>query len=226
MNIGVLGTGVVGRTIAARLVELGHSVQIGTRDPQQTLARTEPDGMGGPPYRSWQQQNPAVSLVSFAEAAAFGEIVFNAANGSAVLAVLAAAGAANLQGKILVDLSNPLDFSKGMPPTLFVLNSDSLAEQIQRAYPEVQVVKTLNTVTAALMVYPEQLAQGQHSVFVSGNSAAAKAQVSGLLRTFGWKDIVDLGDLSTARGTEMYLPLWLRLWGALGTGMVNVQVVR
>lgn len=226
MNIGVLGTGVVGRAIAARLVELGHSVKIGTRNPQETFGRTGPDRMGQPPFSEWQQQNNAVELVTFAAAAAFGELVVNATNGSASLSALEAAGQANLNGKILIDISNPLDFSKGMPPTLFVSNSDSLGEQIQRAFPGVKVVKTLNTVTANLMIYPSHVGGGEHTVFISGNDANAKSAVCDLLRSFGWKDIIDLGDITTSRGTEMYLPLWLRLWGALGTGMINVRVVR
>lgn len=225
MNIGVLGTEAVGRTIAARLVEIGNTVKIGTRDPKKTLVRTEPDGMGGPPFSVWHQQNQKVNLVTFAEAAAFGEMIINATNGNAALAILEAAGESNLNGKVLVDITNLLDFSKGMPPTLSVSNTDSLGEQIQRVYPGVKVVKTLNKMTASLMVNPKQIADGNHSVFVSGNDAAAKAQVSDLLQSFGWKEIIDLGDISTARGVEMYLPLWLRLWGALGTGMLNVRVV-
>ena len=207
MNIGVLGTGVVGRTIAARLVELGHSVKIGTRNPQETLDRTGPDRMGQPPFREWQQQNSTVELVTFAAAAAFGDLVVNATNGSASLSVLEAAEQANLNGKILVDISNPLDFSKGIPPTLFVSNTDSLGEQIQRALPGAKVVKTLNTVTANLMIYPDQVGCGDHTVFVSGNDANAKSAVCYLLRSFGWRDIVDLGDITTSRGTKMYLPL-------------------
>jgi 8-hydroxy-5-deazaflavin:NADPH oxidoreductase len=226
MNIGVLGTGIVGRTIAARLVELNHAVVLGTRDPEKTLAQTEPDRMGNPPLNFWLKQNPKVSLGSFAESAGHGGMVFNATNGNGTLDALNAAGEAQLGGKILVDISNPLDFSNGMPPTLFVSNTDSLAEQIQRAFPNVKVVKTLNTVTANLMVHPRQLQDGSHSVFVSGNDPDAKTRVSDLLRSFGWIDIIDLGNITTARGAEMYLPIWLSLWGALGTGMINVRVAR
>jgi predicted dinucleotide-binding enzyme len=125
-----------------------------------------------------------------------------------------------------MDISNPLDFSRGMPPTLFVCNDDSLGEQIQREFPQTMVVKTLNTLTASLMVNPGLLADGDHTVFVSGNDQAAKSQVSKwLAEWFGWKHILDLGDITTARGVEMYLPLWLRLWGALGTGMLNIKVI-
>ena len=226
MNAGILGTGMVGRAIAARLVELSHNVVIGTRDPAAPLARTGTDRMGNAPFSDWLEQNTVVRLGSFAEAAGHGDIVVNATNGSASLAALEAAGAENLSGKIIVDISNPLDGSQGMPPSLFVSNTDSLAEQIQRAFPESKVVKTLNTVTARVMVYPQQIAQGNHTMFVSGNDAGAKVTVSELLRSFGWQDIVDLGDITTARGMEMYLPLWLRLYGALGTPFINVRVVR
>jgi predicted dinucleotide-binding enzyme len=227
MNIGVLGTSVVGQTISGKLVELGHDVIIGTRDVAQTLARTDPHPWGLPPFSAWLQQHAGAHVGTFADAARHGEIVINATNGMGSLAALKQAGESNLNGKILLDLANPLDFSQGMPPTLSVCNTDSLGEQIQRAYPQVRVVKTLNTVTASLMVNPGQLADGNHHLFVSGNDAQAKAHVTELLTTwFGWKHIIDLGDITTARGTEMYLPIWLRLWGALGTGVFNIQVIR
>ncbi|MGH2841433.1 MAG: NADPH-dependent F420 reductase, partial [Solirubrobacteraceae bacterium] len=157
--------------------------------------------------------------------AAYGEVVVNATAGAASLQALEQAGAEQLAGKVLVDVSNPLDFSQGMPPTLTVCNDDSLGEQIQRAFPDARVVKTLNTVTAALMVEPA-LVPGAHTVFVCGNDDGAKTQVRELLAGFGWPpdSILDLGDISAARGTEMYLPLWLRLWGATGTGVLNVEV--
>jgi 8-hydroxy-5-deazaflavin:NADPH oxidoreductase len=139
---------------------------------------------------------------------------------------LKAAGEKNLAGKVLVDIANPLDFSRGMPPSLAVCNTDSLGEQIQRAFPQTKVVKTLATMNAYLMVGPAQLAGADHTVFVSGNDPAAKQRVSELLRSFGWKDIVDLGDITTARGTEMMLPIWLRAWGATGTPMFSFKLVR
>jgi 8-hydroxy-5-deazaflavin:NADPH oxidoreductase len=134
--------------------------------------------------------------------------------------------ASNLNGKVLVDISNPLDFSKGMPPSLFVSNTDSLGEQIQRAFPGVKVVKSLNTVTAAIMVDPQAVAGGEHDMFVCGNDASAKEAVVGILNEFGWLHIIDLGDLSAARAMEMYLPIWLRLWGALGSGMFNIRITQ
>ncbi len=225
MNIAVLGTGSVGRAIAGRLHELGHAVTVGTRDPQATLARTEPDAMGNAPFAGWHADHASVALATYADAAAGAELVVNATNGSAALEVLGLAGAENLAGKPLVDISNPLDFSQGFPPTLFVKDTDSLGEQVQRQFPQARVVKALNTLTADLMVHPTTLGASS-TVFVSGDDAAAKATVTDLLTSFGHDDVVDLGGIETARGTEMYLPIWLRLMGALGTAQFNVKVVR
>jgi predicted dinucleotide-binding enzyme len=225
MKIAVLGTGMVGQTIAARLAGLGHEVTVGTRDPQGTLARTEPDGMGNPAYPVWAAAHPEVGLATFADAAAGAELVVNATSGHGALPALEAAGADNLAGKVLLDISNPLDFSGGFPPTLFVKDTDSLGEQVQRAFPDALVVKTLNTLNADLMVDPASLGEAS-SVFVSGNDETAKATVTELLTSFGHTDVIDLGDISTARGTEMLLPVWLRLMGALGTAAFNFRIVR
>jgi predicted dinucleotide-binding enzyme len=202
VKIGVLGTGIVGTTIAAKLRELGHEVLIGSRSAGD-------------------------DAVPFAEAAAHGELVFNCTSGVASLQALEAAGADNLSGKTLVDVANPLDFSKGMPPTLTVCNDDSLGEQIQRAVPEANVVKTLNTINAQVMVEPARV-PAEHDVFMSGNNEGAKAEVSKLLQEFGWpaERIRDLGDITGARGQEMYLPLWLRLMmGPAGGPDFNIKVV-
>ncbi len=226
MQIAVLGTGVVGRTIAAQLATLGHDVTVGTRDPQATLARTEPDGMGNPSFSAWHSEHPAVRLAPFAEAAEQAELVVNATGGGESLEALTQAGAENLAGKVLLDVSNPLDFSQGFPPSLFVKDTDSLAEQIQGSFPAARVVKSLNTMTAAVMVDPGRVGGGDHSVFVSGNDADAKRTVADLLTAMGHTDVIDLGDLSTARGVEMYLPLWLRTMGAVGTPFFNIKVLR
>ncbi len=226
MNIGIVGTGMVGRAIAARVVELGHDVMLGTRDVAALRARTEPDAMGNPPFSVWHEQHPKVKVGTFAEAAAHGTIVVNGTNGAGSLAALKQVGEANLNGKVLIDIANPLDFSRGMPPSLFVSNTDSLGEQIQRTFPHVRVVKTLNTMNAYLMANPQQLNDGDHTVFMSGNDAGAKAQVAELLKSFGWPDVIDLGDITTARGTEMLLPIWLRLFSALQTPMFNFKVVK
>lgn len=224
MKTAVLGTGNVGRTIAARLAELGHDVALGTRDPHTTLSRTGTD-TGAAPFADWAAAHPGIGLERFAGAAAGAELIVNATQGGASLQVLASAGAGNLAGKIILDLANALDFSHGMPPGLLVSNTDSLGEQIQRAYPGARVVKTLNTLTAGLMAHPERLPE-PGTVFVSGNDADAKAAVTGLLGDLGHRDVIDLGDITTARGAEMLLPLWLRLWGALGTAEFNFKIVR
>jgi 8-hydroxy-5-deazaflavin:NADPH oxidoreductase len=226
VRLGILGTGVVGKTLAARLDGLGHDVMIGTRDPEETLTRTEPDTYGNPPFSAWQEEHPEVRLGTFGEAAVHGEMVVNATAGAVSLEALELAGEDNLNGKVLIDLANPLDFSQGMPPTLSVSNTDSLGEQIQRRFSGAKVVKTLNTMNAYLMVDPAQLAATDHTVFVSGDDAEAKTTVTEFLRSFGWTDIIDLGDISTARGTEMLLPIWLRLFGALQKPIFNFKIVR
>ncbi len=215
MKIAVLGTGVVGETIASKLVALGHEVKMGSRSATNEKAA------------AWVKKAGArASQGTFADAAAFGELLFNCTLGTGSIPALEAAGKENLKGKILLDLSNPLDFTKGMPPTLFVSNDDSLGERIQRAFPELKVVKTLNTVNANVMVDPARI-PGEHTVFVSGNDAEAKKQVKQLLTDgFGWKQVIDMGDITTARGTESYLMLWIRLWGALGTPDFNIHVVK
>ena len=226
MRLGILGTGTVGKTIAARLAGLEHDVMVGTRNPEETTSRTEPDPYGNPPFSAWQEEHPEVKLGTFAQAAAHGEMIVNATAGAVSLEALEQAGEDNLSGKVLIDISNPLDFSKGMPPSLSVVNTDSLGEQIQRRFPEAKVVKTLHTMNAYLMVDPAQLAGGDHTVFVSGDDPEAKAAVTDLLRSFGWTDIIDLGDITTARGAEMMLPVWLRLFGALQKPVFNFKIVR
>lgn len=214
MKIAVLGTGMVGESLATRLAELGHQVTMGARSAANEKAGAWAKKAGG-------------AAADFAGAASGAEVVFNCTKGDASLQALAAAGAANLRGKVLVDVSNPLDFSKGMPPTLTVANTDSLGEQIQAAFPETKVVKALNTLTAPLMGNPRALPE-DHTVFVAGNDGSAKEAVHGLLREFGWKDaeIVDAGDITAARGLEAWLLLWTRLYGALGTSMFNLRLVR
>lgn len=216
MKIGILGSGIVGQTIGEKLVALGHDVKLGSRQ------------QGNEKALAWAQKVGAKgSAGTFAEASAFGELVFNCTLGSASLEALAQAGAQNLKGKTLIDVAVPLDFSKGMPPSLFSGNTDSLGEAAQRLLPETKVVKTLNTVNCNVMVDPKRVGGGDHDIFVAGNDAGAKAEVSEYLRTwFGWKSVVDLGDITASRATESYLPLWLRLWGTLKTADFNVRVVR
>ena len=215
MRVGVLGTGIAGPMVAGKLVELGHEVKMGSREA------------GNEKAVAWAEQAGAkAGEGSFADAASFGEMVVNATNGMASLAALEQAGADNLSGKLLLDVANPLDFSHGMPPRLSVCNTDSLGEQIQRRFPEAKVVKALNTVNADVMVDPA-IVPGSHTLFMCGDDEGAKALVSELLQSFGWpaEDILDLGDISNARGTEMYLPLWVRLFSTTGTGHLNVKLL-
>jgi predicted dinucleotide-binding enzyme len=227
MRIGILGTGSVGRTHASKLIDLGHDVTIGTRDVDALLARTERGMDGGPPFAEWRASIPAVEVGTFEQAAAAAELVINATSGSVSIDALTAAGEANLAGKVLIDVSNALDFSHGVPPTLSVANTDSVGERIQRAFPGARVVKTLNTVTAAVMVAPTLLADGAHTMFMAGNDPHAKADVQRLLREgYGWKDVIDAGDIMAARGLEMYFVLWFHLYRALGDPIFNVALVR
>ena len=222
MNVAVLGTGTVGRTLAAAIAAAGNTVAIGTRDVDALLAREGDDA-----FAPWAAAHPDVRPATFADAAGGAELLFNATGGTASLPVLQAIGAANLAGKILVDVANPLDFSNGFPPSLTVANTDSLAEQIQRAAPGARVVKALNTVNASVMVAPAALAGGDHDLPICGNDAEAKATVTRVLQEwFGWRSVVDLGDLSAARGMEAYLLLWVRMMGALDTPAFNIKLVR
>ncbi len=224
MKIGIIGSAMVGQVVGKGLIEGGHDVVIGTRTPENL---DEKRGMGETLGQWLEATGGRGRVASFADAAAHGEVVINAAAGAGSIEALRLAGEKHLNGKILIDLANPLDFSRGMPPSLTVCNTDSLGEQIQRAFPEAKVVKTLNTMTAYLMVDPGRLARGDHHAFVSGNEAGAKAQVIGYLKAwFGWKHVIDLGDITTARGTEMILPLWVRLFGTLQTPMFNFRIVQ
>lgn len=213
-RFGVLGTGTVGQAIAGKLVALGREVMMGARSAGSKKAVAWADAAG-----------PAASEGSFADAARFGTVLVNATAGRASLDALTAAGAEHLSGKLLIDVANPLVFSGDGPPTLAVCNTDSLGERIQRAFPATRVVKTLNTVNAGVMIDPA-LVQMPHSIFICGDDLRAKQEVVELLTTFGWlpEQVIDLGDITAARGTEMYLMLWLRLWSAIGTGRFNIHV--
>jgi predicted dinucleotide-binding enzyme len=212
MRIAVLGTGMVGQALGTKLVGLGHEVMMGSRDAgnERAVAWTREAGEGA-------------GEGAFADAAAFGELILNCTAGTASLEALGAAGERNLSGKVLVDVANPLDFSGGMPPTLAICNDDSLGERIQATFPEARVVKALNTVNCQVMVDPGRV-PGDHVTFVSGDDEDAKREVAELLQSFGWprERIVDLGGIRAARGVEMYLPLWLSLYGRLETGDFNV----
>lgn len=228
MKAAVFGTGIVGQVIAARLADLGHTVIIGTRDVDNVLTRNQKDAYGNPPFSEWYKaKKDTIGLGNYEKAAASSEIIFNCTNGQGSIDALTQAGNENIEGKIIIDIANPLDFSKGMPPTLSPVNTDSLGELIQRTFPESKVIKTLNTMNCFLMVNAEAL-PGDHNVFLSGNDSASKATAIDILKSFGWKDrnIIDLGDITTARGTEQLLPIWIRLYGVLQTPMFNFNIVR
>jgi len=216
MKIGILGTGMVGNTIGTKLIQLEHEVKMGSRTASNEKAA------------AWVQNNGIhASQGDFTDAAAFGEIVFNCTHGVASLKALNLAGTHNLKNKILVDIANALDFSNGMPPSLAVCNTDSLGEQIQRAFPDVKVVKTLNTMNCSLMVNPKSVANGDHDIFISGNDAGAKTKVIEILRDwFGWKSVIDLGDITTARATEMLLPIWVTLMGKYQSPNFNFKIIK
>jgi predicted dinucleotide-binding enzyme len=215
MKISILGTGMVGNTIGTKLIQLGHEVKMGSRSATNEKAA------------EWVKANGSkASQGTFADSVAFGELIFNCTKGMASLEVLKSVDAENLKGKIFIDPSNPLDFSNGMPPSLSVCNTDSLGEQIQRAYPEMKMVKTLNTMTCTIMVNASLVA-GDHDVFVCGNDTEAKAKVNEILKNwFGWKSIIDLGDITNARATEMLLPIWVRLYGKFQTPNFNFKIVK
>lgn len=212
MNIGVLGTGAVGQAIAGKLKALGHDVMMGARLRGNASAKTWAAAAQG-------------RAGNFADAASFGEWVFNCTSGLASIEALTMAGADNLDGKILVDIANPLDFSQGFPPSFSVCNTDSLGEQIQRTFPKSRVVKTLNTVNSDLMIDPGKLS-GSHAMFICGNDPEAKRAVIRLLESIGWSDVLDLGDITNARGTEQWLALWVRLYRTLGHSDFNIALVQ
>lgn len=223
MKIGIIGSGVVAQTLGTKWIGLGHDVAIGTRDP----SKVDEKKMMATSLREWRAQTEnRGKIVTFQEAAAFGDVLVNATGGTVSIEALKQAGADKVGGKVLIDIANELDHSRGMPPRALASDDRCLAEKIQAAFPNLKVVKTLNTISALVMVNPKGLAGGDHTVFLSGNDAAAKSQVTELLRGLGWSDILDLGDISTARGPEMYMAFWLRLWGATRTPNVNIKVQR
>jgi len=218
MKIAVLGTGMVGRAVAVGLAHLGLDVTVGTRDPGGSLADTAAEDLG-----TWSAMHSEVGVATYAEAARDAVLVVNALNGAASVSGIRAANIAD--GTVLLDIANPLDLS-GETPALFVGNDDSLGELIQREFPALRVVKSLNTMTAPAMVEPHLIADGDFTTFVSGNDDAAKAQVMSLLGSLGHQDVIDVGDISTARGTEALMLLWIRLMGPLGAPYFTWKVAR
>lgn len=226
MRIGIIGSGVVAQTLGSKLIGLGHDLVLGTRDPN----KLDDKKMFAATLREWKSQTEAggqtAKIATFKQAAAHGQLLINATSGLVSLDALKLAAADSVGPKVLLDVANELDFSQGMPPRVLASQERCLAEKLQSAFPNLQVVKSLNTISAPVMVDPQALGGGDHTVFVSGNDAAAKETVVALLRSFGWTEVLDLGDLSSARGPEMYLAMWVRLYGATQTGQLNVKVVR
>lgn len=217
LKVGVFGTGAVGNAIGTKLAELGHPVMMGSRTANN------------PKALAFVAKNHQKALAgTFADAAEYGELIFNCTAGMGSIDALKMAGENRLNGKIIIDIANPLDFSKGMPPTLSISNTSSLGEEIQQTFPKTMVVKTLNTMWCAIMVNPAMVGGGDHHVFMSGNDSSSKALVKEILKSFGWNEnnIVDLGGITTARGTEMYLPLWLSIFGSEKNGAFNIKIVR
>jgi predicted dinucleotide-binding enzyme len=230
MKISIIGTGSVGQTIASKLAELGYEVMMGTRNVSEKLASISGDVNGNPPFSEWYKANSGIKLGTFPEAAEYGEIVVNATHGGSSVEALKQAGAKNLAGKILIDIANPLDFSNGMPPSLIpgLCNTNSLGEEIQKEFPYVLVVKTLNTMWSGLMVNPDMIGGGNHINYISANDTEAKNRVKKLLIQFGWKEenIIDLGDISGSRASESVLLIWLRVMGVLQSGAFNFSIVK
>jgi len=214
MKIAMLGTGQVAHMLANKLVSLGHQVRMGAREATNEKAA------------AWAAEvGEAGSPGPVADAAAFGELTINCTAGQHTLTALEMAGAPNLAGKTLLDVANPLDFSQGFPPRLSVCNDDSLGEQVQRAFPDAKVVKSLNTMANPIMVDPDRIG-GETDVFVCGDDEGAKGQVIELLQSFGWPAPIDMGGIDAARGLEAWLLWWTRLWKAFGTADFNIKIVR
>ena len=228
MKIAILGTGNVGQTFAEKFISLGHSVVMGTRDVANTMERKATDNYGSLPFGEWHAKNQAVVLKTFAKAVSEGEIVINALNGGATISAINSANETDFDGKIIIDIANPLDFSQGFPPSLIdsLQNSNSLGEEIQKILPNAKVVKTLNTMWSGIMVNPAMINGGNHQNFIAGNDADAKAQVIEILSSFGWakENHLDLGDIKNARGTEAILLLWTRIYGATQNGAFNFKI--
>ncbi|MFE0045147.1 NADPH-dependent F420 reductase [Streptomyces albireticuli] len=236
MKIAVLGTGGGARAHIAKLVELGHEVHVGTRDPKVTLARTEPDMMGTPPFASFLAEHPGVELHTFADAAERAELVINGIDGHNAVAALSAA-AGQLAGKTLVDYAVPFVYNPdlehpwptpwGVMPRLDPCDIDSLGERIQRALPDTKVVKAFVTQEQATVVDPKAVGGGEHTMFIAGEHADAKRAVTDLLEAYGWSDVLDLGPLVCARGMEMYAHMHSAIGFALGFGThFGIKVVR
>jgi 8-hydroxy-5-deazaflavin:NADPH oxidoreductase len=202
----------VGETLGTKFVQLGHQVKMGSRTADNESA-----------VKWVKAAGPNASQGTFADAADFGEMAFVCLKGSVFLDVAKALSPTALAGKVLVDVSNPLEFANGTM-TLSLCNTNSLGEEVQKAAPSAKVVKTLNTVNCEVMVDPAK--GGNPTMFLCGNDPDAKIKVSDLLKTLGWRDIIDLGDITRARGTEVMMHIWMNLFGLFGNPHFGFKVVR
>ena len=222
MKIGIIGSGVVAQTLGTKLVELGHDVVLGTRDPQKL---DEKKNMAGTLNEWLAAVKNKAKVVTFKEAAAHGELLINATHGQISVEALKMAEADKVGPKVLIDTANELDFSgKGFP--VLASGARSVALNLQNAFPNLKVVKSLNTITAPLMVNPKALKGGDHTIFMAGNDSGAKTKVGELLKSFGWTDILDLGDIQAAHGPEMMMGMWLVLYMSMKNGMIGVKIQR
>lgn len=229
MKIAILGTGMVGQNLAPTLARKGHHIMIGTRDVQKTLTKLEPHPFGMPSFGQWHKDHSDIPVATFTEAVANSELLINATNGFAIIDILKAVPSASFDDKVMLDVANALDFSKGMPPRVGITDTPgaSIGESLQAAFPKLRVVKSLNTLTSFAMLNPAAIPGGDSTLFMAGNDAAAKGIVLELLRSFGWNDVLDLGDISNAGATELMMPIWLRVFGKLGQSTVfNYKIAR
>lgn len=209
MKIGIFGTGMVGRTLAERLITDGHEVMIGTRNIENTLANTKPDVIGTPPYKEWQEKNEIIKLGTFADAAKFGEVIFISTFGDVTIKAIDLAGKENLADKIIVDTTNPLDLSHGIPPGFSGTVGNSLGQQIQNHLPNSKVVKAFNTLSMHIVVNPKRQ-DGDPILMIAGNDQDAKAKAEEIAKIWGWKDSIDLGDIGEVFYMEAFALLWIR----------------
>jgi len=230
MKVVILGTGNVGQTLAEKLISLDHEVMMGTRDVAVTLERKGSGNSGDLSFGEWHSNNKKVQLMTFQDVVREGELIINALHGAAVIPVIQSCNLSDFDNKLIMDIANPLDFSKGFPPSLLpgMNNTNSLGEEIQKLLPNSKVVKTLNTMWCGIMVNPEMINNGAHQNYICGNDKEAKEKVTDLLASFGWnKDyILDLGDITNARGSESTLLIWTRIYGIMGSGAFNMKIVK
>ena len=203
-RVGVLGTGEVGRRLAAGFQSRGHDVMIGSRDPDK------------PELKEWLNgEGKGVKAGTFAQAAAHGELLVLAVLGDAAESVITEVGPDEFSGKVVIDTTNPLDFSGGFPPKLSICGEDSLGERVQRALPEARVVKAFNTIGNPYFVNPS-FSQGAPTMLIAGNDEAAKAAGADVLADFGWSDVVDIGGIEGSRELEAICIAWVKIGGARG----------